>query len=129
MNFPLQIHFLDMSPSAAVEAAIQKRARGLDRYDDRIQRCDVWVESPRGHHRKGHLYAIRMRLTVPGDEIAIDLQPAEEDVSGAIRAVFDAGRRRLEDTQRRRRGRVKAHPRAARDSSRRRRIPPRAERD
>jgi ribosome-associated translation inhibitor RaiA len=129
MRFPVQIHFLDMSPSAAVEARIRKRARGLDRYDDQIQRCDVWVESPHGHHRKGSLYAVRMRLTVPGDEIAIDSQPAEEDVSNAIRAAFDAGRRRLEDKLRRRRGRVKAHPRAERDPSRRRRIPPRAERD
>jgi ribosome-associated translation inhibitor RaiA len=128
MTFALQIHFLDMSPSEAVEAKIRERARGLERYDDQIQRCDVWVGSPHGHHRKGNLYAIRIRLTVPDDEIAVDLQPAEADVYVAIRDAFDAARRRLEDTQRRRRGRVKAHPRAARDPSRRRRIPPRAER-
>jgi ribosomal subunit interface protein len=128
MKFPLQIHFLDMSLSGAVEAKIRARASGLERYCNQIQRCEVWIQSPHGHHRKGNVYGVRVRVTIPGDDVAIDLQPTEEDVYVAIRDAFDAVRRRLEDTQRRRRGRVKAHPRAARDPSRLRQIPPRAER-
>jgi ribosome-associated translation inhibitor RaiA len=128
MKIPFQLHFLDMPRSEAVEAKIQRKVQGLERYSGRIQRCEVWVESPHGHHRKGRLYAVRARLTIPQEEIAVDLQTPQEDVSVAIREAFDALRRRLQDSQRRRRGSVKAHPRAQSDASRRRAILPRVRR-
>ncbi len=120
----LQIHFLDMEPSPAVEARIRRWEGRLSRYSDAIQNCQVWVESPCGHHRKGDLFGVRIRLTVPGEEIAIDLQPSEEDPHLAVRKAFDAARRKLQDFERRRRGDVKAHPRAFGDASRRRLVPP-----
>jgi len=125
----LQIHFLDMTPSPAVETRIQKWADRLTRYCGDIQNCQVWIESPHGHHRKGELYGVRIRLTVPGEEIAVDLQPSEEDVHLSIRKAFDAARRKVQDYERRRRGQVKAHPRAPGDASRRRQIPPRQDRE
>ena len=125
---PLQIHFLDMPRSEAVEAKLRDRADHLSRFSPDIQKCEVWISSPHGHHRKGDLNGIRIRLTVPGEEIDIDLQPAEDDVYVAIRESFDAARRKLEDYERRRRGEVKAHPRAKGDKTRRRQIPPRGER-
>jgi ribosome-associated translation inhibitor RaiA len=125
---PLQIHFLDMSRSEAVEAKLRERVEHLSRFSTDIQKCEVWVASPHGHHRKGNLYGIRVRLTVPGEEIDIDLQPAEDDVFVSIRESFDAARRKLEDYERRRRGKVKSHPRAKSDRTRRRQIPPRGER-
>jgi ribosome-associated translation inhibitor RaiA len=124
----VQIHFLDMPRSEAVEAKLRERAESLSRFSTDIQKCEVWVASPHGHHRKGNLYGIRVRLTVPGEEIDIDLQPAEDDVYVSIRESFDAARRKLEDYERRRRGKVKAHPRAKGDKTRRRQIPPRGER-
>ncbi len=125
----LQIHFLDMEPSPAIETRIRKWADRLTRYSGDIQNCQVWVESPHGHHRKGDLYGVRIRLTVPGEEIAVDLQPSEEEVHLCIRKAFDAARRKLQDYERRRRGQVKAHPRAPGDASRRRLIPPRQNRE
>lgn len=125
---PVQIQFLDMPRSDAVEAKIQQRVQRLARYSGDIQKCQVWVESPHGHHRKGDLYGVRIRLTVPGEEIAIDSQPTEEDVYVAIRNGFDAARRELQDYERRRRSEVKAHPRARGDRSRRRLIPAKQER-
>jgi ribosome-associated translation inhibitor RaiA len=127
---PLEIHLLEMPRSEAVEAKIRERADRLSRFSDQIQKCQVWVESPHGHHRKGALYGIRIRLTVPEEEIVIVLQPTEEDVYVSIREAFDAARRKLEDYERRRRGEVKAHPRApgGRDRTRRRQIPARGER-
>jgi ribosomal subunit interface protein len=119
---PVRIHFLDMPRSEAVEAKIQARTDRLARFSDEIQKCEVWLESPHGHHRKGRLYGIRIRLTVPGEEITIELQPESDDVYVAIREAFDAARRKLEDYERRRRGQVKAHPRAPGDASRRRRV-------
>ena len=125
----LQIHFLDASGSEAIEARVRERVEHLSRFCADIVKCDVWVATPHGHHRKGALYGIRIRLTVPGDEIDIDLQPEESDVNVAIREAFDAARRKLEDYERRRRGEVKAHPRAQGDPTRRRQIPARDERD
>lgn len=125
MTFPLRIHLLDMGPSEAVEAKIRERAEKLERFAD-IERCEVWVSSPHEHHRRGRLYGVRVLLAIRGDDVAVDLQPEEEDVFVAIRQAFDASRRRLEDALRRRKGRVKAHPRAAGDPSARRRVAPRA---
>ena len=124
----LQIHFLNMPPSEAIEDRVRHWADRLTRYSDAIQNCQVWIEGPHGHHRKGYLYAIRIRLTVPGEEIAVDLQPAQDEIHLSIRKAFDVARRKLEDYERRRRGKVKAHPRARGDRSRRRLIPPRSER-
>jgi ribosome-associated translation inhibitor RaiA len=118
-----------MPRSDAVEGKIRERADRLSRFSEAIQKCQVWVESPHGHHRKGPFYGIRIRLTVPDEEIAIGLEPSEDDVYVAIREAFDAARRKLEDHERRRRGEVKAHPRTRGDDrTRRRRIPPRGER-
>jgi len=126
---PLQIHFLDMARSEAVESKIRERSDHLSRYSADIVKCEVWVASPHGHHRKGNHRSVRVRLTVPGEEIDIDLQPEQEDVYVAIREAFDAARRKLEDYERRRRGKVKAHPRGKEaDRRRRRSIPARGER-
>jgi ribosome-associated translation inhibitor RaiA len=59
---------------------------------------------------------------VTGEEIDIRLQPTSDDVYVSIRDAFDAARRQLEDYERRRRGQVKAHPRASGNASRRRRV-------
>ena len=125
----LKIQLLGMEPSPAVEARIRRWADRLSRYSEDIQNCQVWVESQHGHHRKGDLYSIRIRLTVPGEELAVDLQPNEEDVHLSIRKAFDATRRKLQDYERRRRGQVKAHPRARGDASRRRQVLPRQDRE
>ena len=117
-----------MPRSEAVEAKLRERVEELSHFSPDIQKCEVWVASPHGHHRKGNLYEIRIRVAVPGETIDIGLQPAEEDVYVSIRESFDAARRRLEDYERRRRGKVKAHPRAAGDRARRRQIAPRSER-
>jgi ribosome-associated translation inhibitor RaiA len=118
---PARIHFLDSPRSEAVEAKIRARADRLSHFSDGIQKCEVWLASPHGHHRKGDLYEVRIRMTVPNEEIAIELQPTRDDVYVAIREAFDSARRKLEDYERRRRGQLKAHPRAFRADSRRRR--------
>ena len=124
----LQIHSLDSPSSEAVDSRIRDRAGQLSRVCADVQKCDVWIHSPHGHHHKGNVYGIRIRLTVPGEEIDIARQPEEEDVNVAIRESFDAAQRKLEDYERRRRSQVKAHPRAKADPSLRRQIPSRNER-
>ena len=117
-----RIHFLDGPRSEPIQSRIEERAERLARFSGGIRKCDVWLESPHGHHRQGRLYGIRIRLTVPGDEITIERQPETDDVRIAIREAFDAARRKLEDYERQRRGERKAHPRAPGDASRRRRV-------
>ena len=124
----VQIHWLDSPRSEAADGKIRERTNNLSSFSGDIQKCEVWIESPHGHHRKGKLYGIRIRLTVPGEEIDVDRQPTEDDVYVSIREAFDAVRRKLEDYERRRRGKVKAHPRARGDRTRRRQIPPRTDR-
>ena len=103
------ISFRGVPEEPGLEEKVRRRALRLDRYYDDIQRCQVWVEAPHGHHRQGRLYEVRIRLTVPEGEIVVDGQPQSDDVSIALRSAFDAARRQLEDYARRRRGDVKAH--------------------
>jgi ribosome-associated translation inhibitor RaiA len=109
MKIPLEINVAGMEPSEAVEAKIRQRALGLERYSRRIGRCEVWLKTEHGHHRKGPFYAVRVRLTVPNEEILVDFQPAQDDVYVAIRQAFDAARRELEDAERGRPGHTRGH--------------------
>ena len=109
MKIPLKITFLGIEPSDAVEAKIRQRAAELDQFSPLLQRCEVWVDAPHGHHRKGWLYNVRIRATVSGEELDVDRQPNEEDVHVAVRDAFDALRRRVEDHVRRYRGEIKRH--------------------
>jgi len=113
MQLPLQITFRNMGSSAAVERAIREKAAKLEKFSDRIGGCRVVVEAPHRHHHQGRLYRVRVDLTLPGKELVASRERSEdhahEDVYVAIRDAFDAVRRRVEDHERRGRGRVKHH--------------------
>jgi ribosomal subunit interface protein len=113
MQRPLQITFRGMDPSEAVEARIQRKARDLERHYDHITGCDVTVESPHHHQRKGRLYSVRIELHLPDSALVVATEkqqnPAHEDVYVAIRDAFGAAVRQLEDHVRKTRGRVKQH--------------------
>jgi cold shock CspA family protein/ribosome-associated translation inhibitor RaiA len=109
MKIPLEIVFRGLQPSEAVKEKARERAEELDQFSPMLVRCQVWIESDRGHHRKGKRYTVRVRATAPGEELDVDRQPPREDVYVAIREAFDAMRRRLEDHERKFRGDVKAH--------------------
>lgn len=137
VNFPVQITYRNMEPSAALEREMREKASKLGWFCDRILHCRVVVEAPHQHHRKGKLYHIRIALAVPGGEIVIKHEPkrivailprgqrppdlklitnrepgkyaAHKDVYVTVRDAFDAARRKLQDYARTRRGAVKAH--------------------
>jgi ribosomal subunit interface protein len=113
MQEPLQVSYRDVTPSAAIEAAIHERAAKLDEFFGRITGCRVVVESPHRRHHQGRLYHVRVELAVPGRTIVVDREPHEhhehEDVYVAIRDAFDAVRRQLEDYVRESRGFTKTH--------------------
>ncbi len=113
MQIPLQIRFRNIEPSAAVEAAVRKRAEQLERFDDRITSCLVTIEIGHKHRHKGNLYHVVIDVRTPSGEVVVSRmpndKPAHADVYVAIRDAFNAARRQLQDKQREVQGKVKAH--------------------
>jgi ribosome-associated translation inhibitor RaiA len=101
MQIPLQITWKDFTPTPAVEEDIKRYAKKLDEVHDRITSCRVVVETPHRHHRHGKHYHVGIDLTVPGHEIVVNRDiaqnPAHEDLHVAIRDSFNAARRQLLD--------------------------------
>lgn len=108
MKLTIQISFRDIARSEAVETAILERAERLDRFSEHIMSCRVMVGMIQKHKHQGKLFNIRIDLTVPGSEIVINRDKAE-DIYVAIRDAFDAAKRKLEEHVRRIRGDVKLH--------------------
>ena len=115
MQIPVQITFRGMDPSPAIEERVRERAAKLERYFDRITSCRVNVEAPHLHQHKGKLFHVRVDITVPGVELVVNRNPADnhahEDVYVAIRDAFRAAERQLDDHAKKKKGRVKNHSR------------------
>lgn len=113
MQMPLQITLRHMESSAAVEARIRHLAAELEQFSAHIMHFHVVVSAPHHHHRQGNLFDVRLDITVPGAQIAINTENrgshAHEDVYVALRDAFKAARRKLQDYERERRGDVKTH--------------------
>ena len=113
MQIPLEIVFRNMQPSPALETRIHSLVARLEKFSPHIIHCHVVVEAPHRHQLQGRLFDVDLRITVPGDEIAIQrANPADhahEDVYVALRDAFKAARRRLQDYERRRRQQIKFH--------------------
>lgn len=110
---PPEIVFRNVDPSAAVESAIRERIQKLaERYPDLLG-CTVTVESPNRRGHKGHLYFLRIDLSVRGDELVVNRthgdDHAHEDIYVAVRDAFDALTRQVERYENRRRREVKRH--------------------
>jgi ribosomal subunit interface protein len=113
MQEPLQITFKELEHSDAIEAWVREHAAKLEKFYEPIIRCHVVIETPDRHSHHGQLYGVRIELTVPGDEIVVSHQGpkdhAHEDVYVALRDAFKAARRQLQDSIRKKRGKVKQH--------------------
>lgn len=118
MTFPVQITYRHMHKSDAVDAFVRAKAARLERFAGDIVRCDVLVEAPHHQHHQGNLFHVRVRLTLPGGDLAVardpELHHEHEDVYVAVRDAFRAARREIMDLVRVRRGQVKASEGATR---------------
>jgi ribosomal subunit interface protein len=108
MKTPLQITFHGMTASQAVEARTREKAAMLERFCPEIMACRVTVDLLQKHRQQGRPFGVRIDVTIPGRELAVD-RVEHEDVHVALRDAFDAMRRQLEDAVRRVRGDVKQH--------------------
>ena len=108
MQIPPQITIRDMEHSDALETHIRDKVNKLDEFFDRIMSCRVVVEMPHKHHHQGKQFNVRLDIGVPGSELVVNRDHAE-DVYIALRDAFDAAKRQLEDYARKMRGDVKTH--------------------
>lgn len=108
MQLPVQVTYRGMESSAALENAVRGKAAKLEQFHPRLTSCRVVIEQPAHHKTKGKEFVVRIDLTAPGGEIAVNRDHAE-DVYVALRDAFDAARRKLEDFAREQRGDVKRH--------------------
>lgn len=113
MHTPIQISYLGMEPSPALERRIREKAEKLERIHDRLTGCRVIVEA-RTRSNAGRVYHVRVGLAAPGYEIVAGNagreEPAHADAYVAVRDAFAAAIRQLEDRVRIARGEVKRQP-------------------
>ncbi len=108
MQIPLQITIRDVDHSEALETRIRDKVAKLEEFSKHIISCRVVVEVPHKHHHQGKQFNVRIDIGVPGSEIVVNRDHAE-DVYVALRDTFDAAKRQLEDYARKIRGDIKAH--------------------
>lgn len=108
MQFAFYVTPKDLPLPKAIEQHIQDKAAKLAAMYHRLQKCRVVLEGPVRHHKKGGPYKARIDLRVPGAELVVNRHEAA-DLRSAIRAAFEAARRRLEDYVECQRGEVKTH--------------------
>lgn len=109
MKQPLDIRFIGLEPSEAVEAAARTRAEKLDRFRPDIMACRVTIELASKHQHQGRAFAVRVDVTVFGHELSVH-RVHDEDVYVALREAFDDMKRQLQDSVRRAQGQQKLHP-------------------
>ena len=130
MKFPVQITFRNLEPSPMVEEWVQAEAEKLETFYDRIMNCQVAIEIPHRHHRKGKQCHVRIDLAMPGKELVIKREPAassrsrktkaelagkvskiepHHDLRLVIHDAFKAAGRCVQDYARLHRGDVKSH--------------------
>lgn len=114
METPLEIVYEGMPPSDAVDQRLHDEADKLEQFFGRITSCRVVIEQPHRHSHQGNLFNVRIHVNMPGhNEVVVSRNPGEdhahEDPYVAIRDAFRAARRQLQDTARKRSGKVKAH--------------------
>lgn len=106
MQIPLNLTTRRVELPPALDDLIRRKVEKLERFSDRIIRCDVVVEGPGERHESGGPYDVRLDISVPGSDLVVNQRTAET-LRGAIEAAFDAAERQVEEYSRKQRGEVK----------------------
>ena len=114
METPIEIAFQGMAANTGVRDSIIKHVSQLEERFGRIIAGRVVLKTPGGHHQKGGLYEINIRLTLPeGREVVIGHTPQNDerysDLNFSINDTFKRARRQLQDQVRKLQGQVKRH--------------------
>ena len=114
MQTLLKVDFHGAEPNEILQNKIAEHVGALEHLFGRLTACHVSVEAPGHHQRKGGLFHVRIRLSLPdGREVNVGTTPRADhrhaDVLFAINDAFRRARRQLQDRAREMRGQVKAH--------------------
>jgi cold shock CspA family protein/ribosome-associated translation inhibitor RaiA len=114
MQVPLDISFQNSDPSEEIRSEVERQARRLEKFHDRITSCNVTVIAPQSRHHKGGLYKIDIRIAMPSHRDVFvtrshEDKPEHEHFAVAIKDAFSAAQRQIEDVVRDMRGDVKQH--------------------
>ena len=114
MQTPVEIDFHGMPATPQLQNSIEEHVAELERRFGNITACRIVVKSPGGHHRKGGLYEINIRVALPdGREVNVERTPVEDerhgDLAFALNDAFKRARRQLQDNVRELEGQVKQH--------------------
>jgi cold shock CspA family protein/ribosome-associated translation inhibitor RaiA len=114
MQVPLEITFQNSERSEEIRSEIERQARRLEKFHDRITSCRVTVTAPALRHRQGNLFSIHVRIAMPQHKDIIVTKthgdvPEHEHISVAIKDAFAVAQRQIEDAVRDMRGEVKRH--------------------
>lgn len=108
MKLPVHIQFQGMEPSEALQSSAREHAHKLESFAPDIIACHVTIDIVQKHKQQGHLFGVRIDLTLPGHELVVN-RVQNEDAYLALREAFDNMKRRIEDVVRKRRHQVKTH--------------------
>ena len=102
MQVPLDITFQNSEPSETIRSEVERQAKRLEKFHDRITSCHVTVVAPTMRRRKGELFAINIRVAIPHHKDILDSKthgdaPEHEHVMVAIKDAFAAAQRQIED--------------------------------
>jgi cold shock CspA family protein len=114
MQVPLDISFQHSEPSEEIRSEIERQAKHLEKFHDRITSCNVTVIAPKSRHQKGDLFKIDIRIAMPSHKDIIVTKthgdaPEHEHFAVAIKDAFSAAQRQIEDAVRKMRGEIKPH--------------------
>ncbi|SFK64606.1 HPF/RaiA family ribosome-associated protein [Methylocapsa palsarum] len=114
MQTPLEIAFQNTEPSETIRLEIERQAKRLERFSDRITSCDVTVIAPQTRHRHGDLFKIDIRIAMPEHKDIIVSKthgdaPEHEHLMVAIKDAFAAAQRQLEECVREMRSQANPH--------------------
>lgn len=113
MQIPVQISWVDVPKSEAIEDLVHQKASELERFYTRITSVRVAVRAPHKHRRtNGDYYHVRVEVTVPGNrDIVVGRDPgvsgSHDDLRVAVLDAFRAAKRQLQDHVRKLRREVK----------------------
>lgn len=112
-HIPLQITYRNLEKSEALEARLREQVDKLGQFYAGINSCHVTVEKLHRQQGQDKHFHVRVDLTTKGHELVAGREPDqghhETDVYVAVRDVFKAMRRQLEDLVRHQQGHVKHH--------------------
>jgi ribosome-associated translation inhibitor RaiA len=95
MKLPLDLRFIGLKPSEAVESAVHARIGHLESLCPDVTAWRVTVQQQHAPDTQGRPFAVRVEVILPRQEVAFT-RVHDEDVYVALRDAFDAARRNME---------------------------------